>query len=120
MIYKQKTTKYNNSEEKMSKKNDFICGCPVEGCDNRKKLIRWKHNGCGGEEWIDEYGYIECKKCSKKFKLTEMVFQCDGNHDSKKVNVFEIIKWLSSMAGNSKEFNHSFVKNIIKNITHDM
>ena len=103
----------------MSEKIDFISGCPVEGCVNRKKLIRWKHNGCGGEMWIDEYGYIECKKCSKKFKLTEMEFRCDGNHDLKKVNVFEIIRWLS-MAGNSQEFNESFVYNIINNIKHDM
>ena len=120
MIYKQKTTKYNNSEETMSEKIDFITGCPVEGCDNRYNLISWNHTGCGGEEWIDEYGYIECKKCSKKFKLIETNFQCNGNHDSKKpVNASDIIRCLSSMTL-SQGINSRFAQKLMMNIINDM
>ena len=120
MIYKQKTTIYNNSEETMSEKIDFITGCSVEGCDNRNELIRWAHTGWGGEEWIDEYGYIECKKCSKKFKLIKTTFHCNGIHISKKpVDESDIMRCLHPMTI-SQGVDRRFVRKLMMNIVHDM
>ena len=38
---------------------EFISGCPAYGCDNGRKSYNWEHHNCGGNEWLDNSGYLE-------------------------------------------------------------
>ena len=39
---------------------DFISACPAINCDNLSKN-EWCHRKCGGKQWLDEKGIVECK-----------------------------------------------------------
>ena len=41
-------------------KRSFFTGCPVSGCMNNRKLIKWVHE-CGESEIIDQNGIVKCK-----------------------------------------------------------
>ena len=86
---KDKKSKKKDNVEKI----DFIMGCPSFNCSNGRKSFRWKHS-CGGEEWLDENGYIECKKCNSKCLLTESKFKCSGHSDARNINKDKICEIL--------------------------
>ena len=100
----------------MTEKIDFITGCPVRGCDNSHKANRWEHANCGGKEWIDEEGYIECKKCGKKFFLLNSTFKCE-RHNYEDPDFQSIIRTLSSLSlfnSCSEKFIHNLISNIMR------
>ncbi len=85
----------------MPRKMRLVFECPVPGCPENNKKIYWKHSSCEEEEWIYEYGYIECAKCRTRSPLFEWVFQC-ANH----VSYFSD-KWF---------WNETTFKNFLKNL----
>ena len=93
---------------------DFITGCPVKGCKNAKKSIVWEHSKCGGIETINEKGFIECKKCGKKFSILNTTFNCE-DHESEKPDshsLSEILTLASSLNG----WNNDFLKSLLNNV----
>lgn len=98
----------------MTEKVDFITGCPVKGCKNSKKSIEWIHSSCGGKESLDEKGYIECKKCGKKFSILNTTFNCN-NHESEKPD-FHSLSEIFTLASSSNEWKNDFLKSLLNNI----
>ena len=98
--------KINESKKKDNvEKSDFIMGCPSFNCSNGIKEFRWKHS-YGGEEWLDENCYIECKKYISKCLLTESKYKCSGHSDARKINkdkIYEMLNISSSIEGVSQK-----------------
>ena len=89
---KNKTT--NEDEKKME--YDFYTFCPIAGCPNNNKPIKWQHYNCGGYTKINDEGYIRCPKCNVKGKVVDWKFSCE-NHDFEEPNVQKLISILSVM-----------------------
>lgn len=97
----------------MVEKVDFISGCPVFGCSNSKSHFEWVHSKCGGHEWLDQEGNIECKKCSQKDMLIAWKFKCMGHSDYREVNnekICEILSISASLEKGSKKFKSKLLK----------
>ena len=64
---------------------DFIAGCPVKDCPNKKEEIHWRHNRdiCGSYEIIKENGYVKCKNGHDLGYFYELQYRCSGHHDFK-------------------------------------
>ena len=61
---------------------DFECGCPVAGCPNNKKLLKWNHDDCGATETIDSEGIVKCRNGHNLGEFFSFKYSC-GEHDSK-------------------------------------
>ena len=106
----------------MSEKVDFISGCPGFGCDNSKKAYTWKHKNCGGTEWLDENGYLECKVCHLRDILISWKFKCNGHSDFRDVNrekICEILSMTASLEKGSKKFKKKILKAVSDMIDDD-
>jgi hypothetical protein len=75
---------------------DFYTFCPITGCPNNNKPIKWQHYNCGGYTKINDEGYIRCPKCNVKGKVVDWKFSCE-NHDFEEPNVQKLISILSVM-----------------------
>ena len=75
---------------------DFYTFCPIAGCPNNNKPIKWQHYNCGGYTKINDEGYIRCPKCNVKGKVVDWKFSCE-NHDFEEPNVQKLISILSVM-----------------------
>lgn len=104
-----------------NEKVNFISGCPAFGCSNSRQIFKWKHN-CGGEEWIDINGFLECKECGSKCLLINSLFKCDGHSEAREVNkekICEILSISSSLEEGSKKFKIGILKAISNMIFSD-
>ena len=91
----------------MVEKVDFISGCPAYGCSNGRSQFFWEHHNCGGNEWLDSEGYLECKKCKIRDILLSWKFKCSGHSDFREVNkekICEILSVASSIEKGSRKF----------------
>ncbi len=91
----------------MADRVEFISGCPAYGCDNGRKSYNWEHHNCGGKEWLDQNGYLECQKCHLRDILISWKFRCNGHSDFREVNkekICEILSIASSIEKGSKKF----------------
>lgn len=108
----------------MSDKVDFISGCPAIDCENSKKKFIWEHSFCGGKEWIDEKGNIECKECHTKDLLISWRFKCKGHNDYREVDknemkICEILSVNASLEKGNKKFKSRLLKAIANMIDID-
>jgi len=103
------------SNEVVEKVN-FISGCPGIGCDNFRIPYEWSHKNCGGTEWLDEKGFVICKKCGIKDILLNWRFKCEGHADYKEVNT-ERICYILSISSSLETGNRVFKKNLLKAVS---
>lgn len=75
-------------------KIDFVSACPAINCDNLSKN-EWSHRKCGGKQWLDEKGIVECKICKKNAPLIGWKFRCQGHSDFRETNKEKICEILS-------------------------
>ena len=86
---------------------NFIAGCPIKGCPNKKEEIHWVHNKniCGYYETIDEDGFIRCNNGHELGYFYELEYRCYGHHDFKTSNIYQsyysMLSILSDIPGNS-------------------
>lgn len=100
-----------NSESTIEKV-DFISGCPAYGCNNSKNLYNWVHKGCEGKEWLDENGYLTCKKCGVEDILIAWKFKCNGHSDFREVNkekICEILSMCASLETGNRKFKRKML-----------
>lgn len=62
----------------------FKTQCP--GCGNGD--ILWKHEGCEATATINFLEYVRCEKCSQRFKLKDLSFNCSTHTFRRKGNLF--------------------------------
>ena len=96
----------------MADKVDFISGCPAYGCSNSRNQYTWEHHNCGGKEWLDSQGYVECKKCNLRDILIAWKFKCSGHSDFREVNkekICEILSIASSLENGNKKFKRNLL-----------
>ncbi len=92
----------------MTKKVDFIAGCPIKGCPNKKEEIHWKHKIeiCGAYEIIEESGYVRCKSGHDLGYFYELFYRCSGHHDFKQgdgyQSYYSMLSIISDIPGNSE------------------
>ena len=106
----------------MAEKVDFISGCPAFGCDNGRKSYKWVHHNCGGAEWLDRDGYVQCKNCNLRDILISWKFRCSGHADFREVNkekICEILSISASRETTSKKFKSKLLKAVSKMIDGD-
>lgn len=106
----------------MAEKVDFISGCPAYGCSNSRKQYIWEHHNCGGEEWLDAEGYVQCKKCNLRDMLVSWKFRCNGHTDFREVNkekICEILSIASSIEKGSRKFKAKLLKAVGNMIDED-
>lgn len=106
----------------MAEKVDFISGCPAFGCDNSRKSYEWVHHNCGGKEWLDYDGFVQCKNCSLRDMLISWKFRCSGHSDFREVNkekICEILSISASLEKGSKKFKSKLLKAVSKMIVDD-
>lgn len=97
-------------------KVDFITGCPGIGCENFRIPYRWAHKDCQGNEWLDEKGYVICKKCGLRDILLGWRFKCNGHSDYRKPNS-EKICYILSISSSLETGNRKFKKNMLKAVS---
>ena len=78
--------KYNvfQCEERYNKTSteiEFNAPCPVDGCSNKDRIIRWCHKNCGGKTWLTDKGELRCVKCGRIHLFIDWKFDC-GAHDA--------------------------------------
>ena len=73
------------------KQYDLKFFCPISNCENANKRIEWSHSNCGGKFTIASDAIITCKKCKKKFKLSEVDIDCKKGISPQKVNYKNVI-----------------------------
>ena len=106
----------------MADKVDFISGCPAFDCNNSKQSYEWVHYNCGGKEWLDKNGYVQCKNCNLRDMLISWKFRCSGHQDFREVNkekICEILSISSSLESGSKKFKSKLLKAVSKMIADD-
>ena len=106
----------------MTEKVDFISGCPAFNCDNGRKSFTWVHHKCGGREWLDKEGYVQCKNCYLRDMLISWKFSCSGHQDFREVNrekICEILSISASLESGSKKFKSKLLKAVAKMIAGD-
>lgn len=91
---------------------DFICPCPVQGCSNNdtSKRFKWVHSGCGGNEKLNDKGYLRCKKCGENGPMIDWRFNC-GEHDYKPASLQGLLNGLY-VIGNLKNVSQSLILKI--------
>ena len=87
-------------------KYDFKSPCPAINCEN-KKPIYWVHHNCGGNEKMNDWGYIRCNRCYTRGLICEWKFDC-GEHDDgyRQVNgqkILYVLSVLGQMYGINEE-----------------
>jgi len=87
---------------------DFYTCCPIQGCENANKPIRWKHYNCGGYTKINDKGYIRCSKCNVKGKVVDWKFSCES-HDFQEPNFQKLILMLTTLQQLMKINNDDFI-----------
>lgn len=87
---------------------DFYTCCPIQGCENANKPIRWKHYNCGGYTKINDKGYIRCSKCNVKGKVVDWKFSCES-HDFQEPNFQKLILMLTTLQQLMKINNDNFI-----------
>ena len=106
----------------MADKVDFISGCPAFDCNNSKQSYEWVHYNCGGKEWLDKNGYVQCKNCNLRDMLISWKFRCSGHQDFREVNkekICEILSISSSLESGSKKFKSKLLNAVAKMIAGD-
>ena len=106
----------------MADKVDFISGCPAFDCNNSKQSYEWVHYNCGGKEWLDKNGYVQCKNCNLRDMLISWKFRCSGHQDFREVNkekICEILSISSSLETGSTKFKSKLLKAVSKMIADD-
>ena len=95
----------------MSKRYQFIAGCPA--CGSRDRGL-WRHKDCSSYEEIDEDGWIYCLGCKKYLGfLMDLQYNC-GNHDYQSAtNSLHIFQALTVMADIQKDIPPDFSANIV-------
>ena len=87
---------------------NFIAGCPVKGCPNRKEEIHWRHNTdkCGSYETIDDDGYVKCKCGHYVGYFYKIYYRCSGHHDyqlgENYQSYYSMLSIISDIPGNSE------------------
>lgn len=90
----------------MSQKIDFISACPAINCNSIKKN-EWKHKDCGGRQWLDDKGFVECKICTKRAPLISWKFKCKEHSDFQETNkekICEILSISASIESGNRKF----------------
>lgn len=53
------------------------CSCPCQNCkDLPKRLVKWKHENCGGKLFLTIDAKLRCNKCKNASKLVCYRFDC--------------------------------------------
>ena len=102
----------NKKISENSEKIDFISECPAIKCDNLKK-IEWIHSKCEGKEWLNDEGYILCKKCNQYAPLISWKFRCREHSDFRETNkekICEILSISSSIENGNRKFKSNLLK----------
>lgn len=93
-------------------KIDFISACPAINCDNLSKN-EWSHVKCGGKQWLDDKGIVECKICKKSAPLIGWKFRCKGHSDFRETNkekICEILSISSSIEAANRKFKSRLLR----------
>ena len=68
-------------EEDINECIDFESGCPVAGCLNNKKLLRWHHHNCGAYETINSEGIVKCNNFHYLGEFFLLKYACEGHNN---------------------------------------
>jgi len=68
-------------EEELNESVNFESGCPVAGCLNSKKLLRWHHHNCGAYETINSDGIVKCNNSHDLGEFFLLKYSCEGHNN---------------------------------------
>lgn len=105
----------------MTQRIDFISACPAINCNNLSKN-EWSHSKCGGNQWLDDKGFVECKKCKQNAPLISWKFRCKGHCDFRQTNkekICEILSISSSIESGNRKFKARLLRSVAKMIDDD-
>lgn len=104
-----------------SQKIDFISECPAFNCNNLEK-VEWVHNKCGGKQWLNDEGYVICKKCEIYAPLISWKFKCQKHYDFRDANkekICEILSISASIESGNRKFKAKLLKSIANMMIQD-
>ena len=66
------------SQKEQIERIELICPCPCKECKRKQnnKEIKWKHQLCKGNLYLNTECYVNCERCGIKSTLASFIFDC--------------------------------------------